>query len=94
MTQNDLQEILKKYFLNWLGICSNVNILICLKNKINQEKYLSTIFKNAYWFNVKNYPSAGIRIGIPFASIASGSDDLAFYLIDRTVVGLGVDFKF
>ena len=28
------------------------------------------------------------------ASIAAGSDDLAFYLIDRTAVGVGVDFKF
>ena len=24
----------------------------------------------------------------------AGSDDLAFYLLDRTAVGVGVDFKF
>ena len=28
------------------------------------------------------------------ASIAAGSDDLAFYLLDRTAIGVGATFKF
>jgi len=52
-----------------------------------------------YTYNVNDSLSIrpGVAITMPASdadSIASGSDDLAFYLIDRTVVGLGVDFKF
>ncbi len=39
----------------------------------------------------------GIAFAMPAtdaASIAAGSDDLAFYLIDRTAIGVGATFKF
>lgn len=52
-----------------------------------------------YTYNVNDSLSIrpGVAITMPAsdaASIESGSDDLAFYLFDRTAVGLGVDFKF
>ncbi len=52
-----------------------------------------------YTYDVND--SLSIRPGVAFtmpasdaASIEAGSDDLAFYLIDRTALGVGVDFKF
>ena len=39
----------------------------------------------------------GIALAMPAtdaASIAAGSDDLAFYLYDRTAIGVGATFKF
>ena len=39
----------------------------------------------------------GIAFAMPAtdaASIAAGSDDLAFYLYDRTAIGVGATFKF
>jgi len=52
-----------------------------------------------YTYNVND--SLSIRPGVSFTmpasdatSIAAGSDDVAFYLVDRTAVGVGVDFKF
>ena len=52
-----------------------------------------------YTYNVNDSLSIrpGVAVTMPAsdaASIEAGSDDLAFYLVDRTVVGVGVDFKF
>ena len=60
---------------------------------------LGSFIELYYTYNVND--SLSIRPGVAFtmansnaADIAAGSDDLAFYLVDRTAVGVGVDFKF
>ena len=52
-----------------------------------------------YTYNVND--SLTITPGVAFAmpatdanSIAAGSDDLAFYLYDRTAIGVGATFNF
>ena len=60
---------------------------------------LGSFIELYYTYDVND--SLTITPGFAFAmpatdadSIAAGSDDLAFYLIDRTAIGLGATFKF
>ena len=60
---------------------------------------LGSFFELYYTYNVND--SITITPGVAFAmpatdaaSIAAGSDDLAFYLYDRTAIGVGATFKF
>ena len=60
---------------------------------------LGSFIELYYTYNVND--SLTITPGVAFAmpatdadSIAAGSDDLAFYLYDRTAIGLGATFKF
>jgi hypothetical protein len=60
---------------------------------------LGSFFELYYTYNVND--SLTITPGVAFAmpatdaaSIAAGSDDLAFYLYDRTAIGVGATFKF
>ncbi len=60
---------------------------------------LGSFIELYYTYNVNDSLSIrpGVALTLPTsdaASIAAGSDDFALYLVDRTALGVGVDFKF
>ena len=71
---------------------------VCVKYNAVGKDWIYTL-KDDPDYNVND--SFTITPGFAFAmpatsaaSIASGSDDLAFYLYDRTAIGVGATFKF